>query len=273
MPSEPRSQPAATAESILALSPAVRYVAILTDTVLLTRQRATLENASAGESDYYEERLVNPTLLDLARRRGEEGCGGFDFLVVGYASFHQLLLPRPRGHASMAIELAANPLDLLPRVREAMSEPVGSFQQPIARPIEVDAPSAAMLLAEPIALWDGTATSEDGRLMAALYAVSADVRYVALKRRGRLGLSSRVGDPAAGDHSDRYEELIVNPGLIALARGRGDIDCGGLRFLAVAYPTFFALVLPLADGHATVSLPRTADPISMLPAFLAARDR
>ncbi|HJW20966.1 MAG TPA: hypothetical protein VJ506_00905, partial [Candidatus Limnocylindrales bacterium] len=93
---------------------------------------------------------------------------------------------------------------------------------------------------------------------------------VALNRGGRLVLSTRVGDFRGTDRSDRYEELLVNPSLLAMARARGEIDCGGIRYLVVAYPSFFALVLPTPDGHATVSLPRSAAAVVLAPRFEAA---
>lgn len=40
------------------------------------RERPDLADASSSESDRYEELLVNPTLITLARQRGEIDCGG-----------------------------------------------------------------------------------------------------------------------------------------------------------------------------------------------------
>jgi hypothetical protein len=68
--------------------------------------------------------------------------------------------------------------------------------------------------------------------------------------------------------SDRYEELLVNPTLIALSRARGQIDCGGLRFLVVGYGNFDQLVVPIREGHVSIALERTADPIPFLPRLL-----
>ena len=61
--------------------------------------------------------------------------------------------------------------------------------------------------------------------------------------------------------SDFYEELLVNPALLTLARQRGDLDCGGLRHLVIAYGNFNQVVLPLPDGtgHLSVCLERDAD--------------
>lgn len=97
-------------DSIFALSPDIRYVALYRAGELATRQRQAISGASASESDRYEELLVNPTLLKLAKQRGDIDCGGARFVVVGYGNFHQLVIALPDGHASICFELGANPL-------------------------------------------------------------------------------------------------------------------------------------------------------------------
>ena len=88
----------------------MRYVAIYRDGALASRQRDGVDGASAGESDRYEELLVNPALLTLVRQRGNIDCGGAQFVVVRYGNFYQLVVEIPCGHASVCFELAANPL-------------------------------------------------------------------------------------------------------------------------------------------------------------------
>ncbi len=63
-----------------------------------------LVNASASESDRYEEILVNPTILSLLRRRGEIDCGGLSHVVIRYGAFHQIVAPAGKGHVSVAFE-------------------------------------------------------------------------------------------------------------------------------------------------------------------------
>ncbi len=263
-----RKEIRAVASRVAGLSPAVRYVALVVGDELVVNRRRGRANPSSGESDYFEERLVNPTLLDLARRRGAEGCGGFDFIIVAYGAFHQLVVPLAGGHVSVALEREANPLELLAGIRLAAAD-LG-VDATLGSVAETRPGTGITLRPTPLFVRDDPSDDPGERLVRALYAVADGVRYVALNRRGRLILSSRVGDPAGGDHSDRYEELLVNPTLVAMTRARGEIDCGGVRFLVVAYPTFFALVLPLAEGHATVSLPRSSDPIGLGPAFVEA---
>jgi hypothetical protein len=110
----------ALAQAVFAVSPAVRYVALGRGQEVELRERADLEDTSSGESDRYEELLVNPTLLTLARQRGEIDCGGLDYLIVAYGSFFQLVLPIDGGHVSVAIERSQAPTDLVEPIRAAV---------------------------------------------------------------------------------------------------------------------------------------------------------
>jgi len=107
-------------------------------------------------------------------------------------------------------------------------------------------------------------------LAAALFRASDDIRYVALYRGGALRLAERAGlRDASGAESDRYEELLVNPTLLTLARQRGEIDCGGLEYLLVRYGHFFQLVHPVDGGHLSVAIEAGAEPLALLPAVRA----
>lgn len=97
--------------AILALSPAIRYAAVSINDERAMRQRDDLAGASGSESDKYEELLVNPALLTLARARGDIDCGGLSFLVVGYGNFQQLVLPIEGGHASVCFPHDSDPRD------------------------------------------------------------------------------------------------------------------------------------------------------------------
>lgn len=96
--------------SILDLSPDIRYVAIYRNDTLEMAQRESIEDASASESDRYEELLVNPTLLTLVKARGDIDCGGASFVVVGYGNFLQLVVALPDGHASVCFAKGSDPV-------------------------------------------------------------------------------------------------------------------------------------------------------------------
>ncbi len=108
------------ATAILALSPDIRYVAVARGGALEMRQRAGLANASALESDRYEDLLVNPTLLTLVGQRGRFDCGGLDFVVIRYGHFFQLVRPLPDGHLSVSIQPEGDPLAVATALERAL---------------------------------------------------------------------------------------------------------------------------------------------------------
>jgi hypothetical protein len=106
-------------DAVFALDNAVRYVAVGRGQDIALQSRPDLEGASSGESDRYEELLVNPALVTLARQRGDIDCGGLRYLVVGYGNFHQLVVPVPDGHVSVAFELSADPIQYVDAISTA----------------------------------------------------------------------------------------------------------------------------------------------------------
>jgi hypothetical protein len=103
-----------------------------------------------------------------------------------------------------------------------------------------------------------------------ILAAYANVRYVALYRGGKLASSQRSKVPAASaSESDRYEELFVNPALLTLVRQRGNLDCGGARFVLVRYGNFYQLVIDLSDGHVSVCFELASNPLDYADAIRA----
>ena len=94
--------------------------------------------------------------------------------------------------------------------------------------------------------------------------ISEAIRYVAVYLDGKLESEARMEtEGASSSESDRYEELLVNPGILTLARQRGNIDCGGAEYVLIRYGNFFQFVLPLSNGHVSVCIEPDAEPISI----------
>ena len=107
--------------------------------------------------------------------------------------------------------------------------------------------------------------SEVSEVSDALFALSPLVRYVALLQGKELRLRERPGlSGASASETDRYEELLVNPGVLTLLGRRGDIDCGGLDHLWIRYGNFWTGLSPLADGHLNVGLEPQAVPTELV---------
>ena len=100
----------------------IRYIAVYSADQLVIRQRPDLHNASASDSDRYEELLVNPTLLTLTRQRGQIDCGGLAYLLIRYGYFFQLVMPLKEGHVSMAFEPQADPVNYVEQVTHILQD-------------------------------------------------------------------------------------------------------------------------------------------------------
>jgi len=82
----------------------IRYLAIYTEDNLVYQQKEGTSDSSSGETDKYEELLVNPTLLKLASQRGNIDCGGLNHLIIGYGNFYQIVKSIPNGHISICVK-------------------------------------------------------------------------------------------------------------------------------------------------------------------------
>ncbi len=101
-----------------------------------------------------------------------------------------------------------------------------------------------------------------------LFDVSPSIRYVAIYRHGALQSRSRSDlVDASSAESDKYEELLVNPTLLVLATQRGNIDCGGLRYLLLRYGSFYEYVRAVDGGHVSVGIEPDADVATVLSAL------
>lgn len=100
----------------------VRYIAVYDNDGLSMKQRSDLSNVSSGESDKYEELLVNPTLIKLASQRGNIDCGGLEYFIIRYGNFFVLLFPCKNGHVNFGIETDINPLQVVDPLKTLLKE-------------------------------------------------------------------------------------------------------------------------------------------------------
>ncbi len=99
------------------------------------------------------------------------------------------------------------------------------------------------------------------KIIQALFDFSDQIRYAAVYHNDHLVYKQRQGDVSntSSSETDRYEELLVNPTLLKLAKQRGNIDCGGLDYLIIRYGNFYQLVHALTDGHISICLDLETD--------------
>ncbi len=56
----------------------------------------------------------------------------------------------------------------------------------------------------------------------------------------------------------------MNPTLLKCATQRGNLDCGGLRGLVVAYGNFLQPVTPIRGGHLSVCFESGSNPLAFI---------
>ena len=100
---------AKVSELLFPLDPSIRYVAVNRGgRIVEMQQNSRFPIVSPAETDRLEEIIVNPTILDIARRRGELDLGGVQFVIIRYEAIYGLLLPYREGHVSVGIEPGAD---------------------------------------------------------------------------------------------------------------------------------------------------------------------
>jgi hypothetical protein len=98
-----------------------------------------------------------------------------------------------------------------------------------------------------------------------IFAISKEIRYVAIYSDDKLISSERPGiENTSSSESDKYEELIVNPTLLKLVTQRGNIDCGGARYVIIRYGSFYEFVMPLKNGHLSVGIESVSNLMSII---------
>ena len=104
---------------------------------------------------------------------------------------------------------------------------------------------------------------EQSKFLDEAFAISTQIRYIALYDGENLTLKQKSGiSNESSSESDKYEELLVNPTLIKIASQRGNIDCGGLKYLVIRYGNFFVLLFPTQKGHLNFGLEPDADALT-----------
>ena len=102
------------------------------------------------------------------------------------------------------------------------------------------------------------------KIIEKILSVSKEIRYVAIYKNGSLlSIIKPDLEDISSSESDKYEELIVNPTLLTLVRQRGDIDCGGVKFVLIRYGNFYQYVTPAEHGHVSVCISPEANALEL----------
>lgn len=108
----------------------IGYVALCSDQEVVLRAAPGLVSTTTEETNFYEELLVNPTLLKLASQRANLDCEGLRYIAIGYGKFVQLIMLMKEGHVSMGVSRKANTSELAARVQSLLEEQGRAWEPP-----------------------------------------------------------------------------------------------------------------------------------------------
>lgn len=115
---------AVNAEEVFALDSSVRYVATNQGGEIELTQNPKWPSHNPGDTDRMEELIVNPVVIELARRRGDLDLEGVRYVAIRYGLQWQLLFPYADGHLSVGVEHAADLEGVAAKVAEHLGLPL-----------------------------------------------------------------------------------------------------------------------------------------------------
>ena len=109
----------------------IGYVSLCSGQEVLLRTAPGMVSTTTEETNFYEELLVNPTILKLASQRANLDCEGLRFIGIGYGKFVQLIMLMKDGHVSMGISRKVNIGELATRVQAVLEECGQNWEHPV----------------------------------------------------------------------------------------------------------------------------------------------
>jgi hypothetical protein len=104
------------------LEPKIRYVAVNQNGSIVEMEQSPLHpTLNLHETDRMEELIVNPIMLEMAKRRGNIDMDGIRYVVIRYGSQYQLLMPYKEGHISVGVELEDDPREIASTVAKHLN--------------------------------------------------------------------------------------------------------------------------------------------------------
>jgi hypothetical protein len=126
-PASPEAQ--ALIDDLFALG-GVGYVALGRGQEVLMRPHPQLDTTTSPETNFYEELLVNPTLLALAGQRGGLDCGGLGFIAVGYQGFIEMIMRMKDGLVSLGVSSKTSVAEFAARIQDVLKRHGAEWREP-----------------------------------------------------------------------------------------------------------------------------------------------
>jgi hypothetical protein len=77
-----------------------------------------LPTHNPAETDRMEELLVNPTILEMSKRRGDLDLDGIRYIIIRYGLQYQAVFNYRNGHVSVGIESDSDVVGVVTRILE-----------------------------------------------------------------------------------------------------------------------------------------------------------
>ena len=113
---------------VFELDPGIRYLAVNQDgEIVEMAQRLPTHNPV--ETDRMEELLVNPTILEMAKRRGDLDLDGIRYIIIQYGLQYQAIFNYRDGHVSVGIESNSDAVGVVTKIIEHLDQPGVSHEE------------------------------------------------------------------------------------------------------------------------------------------------
>jgi hypothetical protein len=106
---------------LFSLEPKIRYVAVNQNgRIVEMEQSGSHPTYNPPDTDRIEELIVNPTVLEITRRRGNIDMDGVRYVLIRYGTQFQLIMPYLEGHLSIGVEREDDPVEIAGKVAAAL---------------------------------------------------------------------------------------------------------------------------------------------------------
>jgi len=110
---------------IFELDASIRYIAVNQGGEIVEMEQR-IATFNPIETDKMEELIVNPTVLNITKRRGDLDLGGVNFVLIQYGLQYQAIFNYRDGHVSVGIELVSNAISIVNNILNHLQLPTGS---------------------------------------------------------------------------------------------------------------------------------------------------
>ena len=107
---------------VFELDPGIRYLAVNQDGEIVEMEQR-LPTHNPVETDRMEELLVNPAILEMAKRRGDLDLDGIRYIIIQYGLQYQAIFNYRNGHVSVGIESDSDAVAVLTKIIEHLDRP------------------------------------------------------------------------------------------------------------------------------------------------------